>query len=313
MPPAIVPPVVPEPPRRTGRILLAGLLAVVVVAGVAVAGVWLAGGSGGSRRGAATLASTAAAAPAPAEPVASISAGASTSAAPTTASPSASPSRSVDPNLVAAEDFTGAGVDLGRWGLYEHAHANGSFWSPSMVRVADGELRVVGSGRNPTGAGNRSGGLCWCGADGSHTYGKWQVRARFDAGAGYGQIIGLWPDSDSPSDGWISIDIAAPDRRVLYADRSWTSGTQHTDQHELAGDFTRWHVYTFEWRAGFMKIQVDGAVVYDSTKTAGVAIPHGPMHLYMQQTNGPKDGVPPANAQTPDEVVMHVDWVRIYR
>jgi SARP family transcriptional regulator, regulator of embCAB operon len=314
-----MPPILPPPPRRTGRILLAGLLALVLLAGVAVAAVWVVGDRGGPRRTAATDTTTAATAPSVGpvateplvtEPLVT----ASVSAAPTTARPTASSSsRSGDPNLVGLDDFAGAGPDLTRWGLYDSVHPNGSVWSPSMVRVAAGELRVVGSGRNPTGAGNRSGGLCWCGRDGSRTYGKWQIRARFDAGAGYGQIIGLWPDSNKGADGWVSMDTPGADRHRLYVDLNWTSGTQHTDGSQLDGDFTQWHVYTFEWRAGFIKIQVDGAVIYDSTRTVGVVIPSGPMHLYMQQTIGPTGGVPPPNAQTPDEVVMHVDWVRIYR
>jgi hypothetical protein len=90
---------------------------------------------------------------------------------------------------------------------------------------------------------------------------------------------------------------------------AWTGGG---DGSKGYGDLTAWHVYTFEWRAGFVRIQIDGTVVYDSTKNASVVLPHVPLHFYMQQTIGPKEGVPAADATTPNEVVMHVDWVRIY-
>jgi hypothetical protein len=33
----------------------------------------------------------------------------------------------------------------------------------------------------------------------------------------------------------------------------------------------------------------------------------------MQQVVGPNDGVPAPNAATPDRVVLHVDWARMYR
>jgi hypothetical protein len=37
------------------------------------------------------------------------------------------------------------------------------------------------------------------------------------------------------------------------------------------------------------------------------------MHLFMQQMVGPHDAVPAPNANTPDQVTMHIDWVRVYR
>jgi len=37
------------------------------------------------------------------------------------------------------------------------------------------------------------------------------------------------------------------------------------------------------------------------------------MHLFIQVTVGPKDGVPAPVAGTPDQVVTHLDWARMYR
>jgi hypothetical protein len=228
--------------------------------------------------------------------------------------PAATPSPAGDPNLIGADDFTGTAPQSSRWALYQSSDPNGAAWSPSMVRVADGELRIVGTGRNPTGNGNRSGGLCWCGTDGNRLYGKWQVRARFDPGLGYGPVVGLWPHTDQRTDGSISFAVPGAVRKVLYLHVAWTvGGKPFSDERKVNGDFTAWHVYTFEWRAGFVKIQIDGAVVYDSTTSATVVLPRVPMHFYAQQTIGPKDGVPAADASTPDQVVTHVDWVRAYR
>ncbi len=44
------------------------------------------------------------------------------------------------------------------------------------------------------------------------------------------------------------------------------------------------------------------------------AIPTRPMHLAIQQDVGPfgTDWIPAADATTPDEVRMQIDWVRIY-
>lgn len=218
-----------------------------------------------------------------------------------------------DADLVASDDFTGTAPEPSRWGIY---HSTGSSWSPNMVRVADGTLRIVGVGRNPTGRGNVSGGLCWCGAGGDRLYGKWQVRARFDAGAGYGPIIGLWPQSDDQRDGSIIFpDARESDRHRLHAVVVWDhSGQRLSEGSTLAGDFATWHTYTVEWREAFVTVYVDDRPVYDSSSgPAGAVIPRVPMHLYLQQTVGPREGVSTPNASTPDEVTMYVDWVRIYR
>lgn len=306
-------PIVRPAPRRTGRFLVAGLVALVVLAGSALVAMWLAAGhrGGGPDQ---TAAESVRAAPvaesATAAPATSVAA---TSAQPTTSAPPSS-ARPADPNLVAMDDFTGTRPDPAHWALYESTDANGAAWSPSMDQVVGGELRIVGTGRNPTGSGNVSGGLCWCAPGANRTYGKWQVRARFDAGAGYGPVIGLWPQSDKAADGSISVSFPAADRHTGYANLRWTSGTLHTDSRQLSGDFTRWHVYTFEWRAGVVRILMDGTPLYDSTtSTVGAAVPQIPMHLYLQQTVGPKDGVPAAGPTTPDQVITHVDWIRIYR
>ncbi len=296
-----------------GRLGLVSLLVLAVLSGPAFAAIWLTG-TRGSGRPVAVPAESATVSERPAE------------SAPPLASPagSAQPSRSNPPgqgsgaagDMVAAEEFSGTAADIARWGIYEDTAANGSTFAASAVRVGGGELQIVGTGKDPTGKGNVSGGLCWCGALGNRTYGKWQVRARFDAGSGYGQIIGLWPQSDSENDGWINVaDASQPDKKTVYANVSWfRGGMMSADEGSLAGDFTAWHTYSVEWRATFVKIYVDDTLLYDSTVHGStVVIPQVPMHLYLKQVVGPDDAVPAANAATPNQVTMHIDWVRIYR
>jgi hypothetical protein len=157
-----------------------------------------------------------------------------------------------------------------------------------------------------------AGGLCWCGTNGNRLYGIWQVRARLDAGTGYGPIIGLWPQSDNGAEGYISaVNAPEPARQSLVGRLSWPNGA---DTGKATGDFTAWHVFTIEWRATFVKLYVDGRAYYDSTKSAAKPVsPNKPLHLYMQLAIGPKNGVPAADASTPAHVVMHIDWVRFYR
>jgi beta-glucanase (GH16 family) len=228
-----------------------------------------------------------------------------------TAAPSGRPSA---PDLIASDDFSGTAL-ASRWDVYESTAPNGSAMSPDNVRIVDGELRIVGSGRNPTGKGNLTGGLCWCKAQGNRTYGKWEVRAKFEAAAGYGPVIGLWPQSGNPKDGWITfVDAQEASRHTLRGNVSSAPGATSSGEHSLSGDFTDWHTYTVVWRETYVKMYVDGKLFYDSTERGQqVAVPQVPLHLYLQQTAGPADSVGPADAGTPDEVTMHIDWVKLYR
>jgi hypothetical protein len=231
---------------------------------------------------------------------------------------SAGASAGVSPSTTAAappdfDDFSGTAVNTAIWGVYHSTAKNGSSWTPDAVRVADGELRIVGTGRNPTGQGNVSGGLCWCGKGGNRLYGTWQVRAKFDPGTGYVPVIGLWPQTDHQVDG--SMVVASPreaDRHTLHGYVTWNTDHLVNYATKVSGDFTAWHTYTVEWRAGFVKMYVDDNVYFDSTTSpTPVVLPQVPMHLFIQQMIGPGDGMPGADASTPDQVVTHLDWARM--
>jgi beta-glucanase (GH16 family) len=222
--------------------------------------------------------------------------------------------------LIDFDDFNGSQLDPARWGVYNGFATNGtSRWSPDMVRVADGELQIIGTGRDPTGAANVSGGLCWCRGNGVQTYGRWQVRARFDAGTGFGQAMLLWPQSERwPEDGEIDfVETPTGTKQTAVATVHWGSTADHRqDSDRLAGDFTQWHVYTVEWRPGSVKVTMDSSVLYDSTLSANPPdIPRTAMYLALQQEPGPfgQNWVPAPTAATPAQVVMHVDWVKLYQ
>jgi beta-glucanase (GH16 family) len=232
-------------------------------------------------------------------------------AGPSPASPPVKPSSSDDGSV--AEEFSGTALDTHRWVVYQGTTSNGSIRSASAVQVTDGELQVTGTGRDPTGHGNQSGGLCWCGPGGDRTYGVWRVRARFDAGAGYSQTIGLWPKSNKRADGIIVFaGTPEPQKTTLHGSVVWAEGAGASANRTITGDFTGWHTYMVEWRSTSVKMYVDGDVFYDSaTSTPPVDIPHQFMHLYIQQDVGPLSGVPPADASTPDRVLTHIDWVQV--
>ncbi len=220
---------------------------------------------------------------------------------------------------IASEDFNGTHLDLSRWRVYNALATNGvSRWTPDMVRVANGELQIIGTGRDPSGRGNVSGGLCWCVGNAGRTYGRWEVRARFDAGTGFGQAILLWPVSERwPEDGEIDIvETPGGAKDTAEATVHWgTSADHREDNGSLAGDYTGWHVYTVDWRPTSVRVFVDGRVLYDSTRGDGPpVIPHTPMNLALQQEPGPfgSNWVPAPTSGTPAQVVMHIDWIRLY-
>ena len=223
--------------------------------------------------------------------------------------------------LVATEEFDGRELNVPKWGPYNSKSSNGvSTWSEEQLEVGDGELKIIGEGRDPNGHGNRSGALCWCGADGNHTYGVFAIKAKLDPGKGYGPAILLWPESDQwPQDGEIDlIESVQPDRSTDLASIHWGEPPHgQRDSGKQWGDFTDWRVYWVDWQPNYLKIYVDNYLVYDSTTSPKKpTIPDSPMHVVMQQEAGPMAPdvwLPAPDDTTPDQVIMHVDWVRVYQ
>jgi DNA-binding SARP family transcriptional activator len=214
---------------------------------------------------------------------------------------------------VAHDDFTGSALSESHWGMYEQQRANGSAWSPSAILVNGGELQIVGAGREPTGRGNVAGGACWCkSAAPVRSYGIWEAQVKFDVGAGYGAMIGLWPSkSENEDEGYLTLArIDQPDRRHAYPVLMGRDG-KVTHGAPVVGDYTDWNTYAIEWRPDFVAIRLNGRTILDTRRSERpIAIPHAPMYLYVQTVSGPDGPIPAPNSSTPDRVVLHVDWVK---
>src|SRR5262249_42468834 len=149
-------------------------------------------------------------------------------------------------------------------------------------------------------------------------YGMWQVRARFEAGLGYGQALILWPTSDNwPQEGELDfVETPKPDKKSAALTVHWGADNR-IDYRRIGGDFTPWHTYSGGWKPSGIQMLVDDRVYYDSTRSkTHPQVPDHPMHLAIQQEPGPLDApgwVPAPGAGTPDVVTLHVDWVRLYR
>jgi beta-glucanase (GH16 family) len=213
------------------------------------------------------------------------------------------------PVTALGDEFSGTTLDGTKWDVY--GTSGGTAYTPSSVRVTGGELQILGIGRSPVAADNKSGGLCWCKSSGSHIYGRWQVRARFDAGSGYRQALTLWPDTNNATqEGYITF-LSDSDAAKTAANMSLVAPNGGRGAEAgMTGDFTAWHVYTVDWRASSVRVYLDGRTVYDSTADPNRPdLPRTSMHLAIQQDKGPGNGIPAANSSTPAQVIMHIDWV----
>jgi beta-glucanase (GH16 family) len=206
--------------------------------------------------------------------------------------------------LVAHDEFDGDALDEHLWSPYRgRTTADVGRHDPDNITVSDGTLKL-------TSHSDTSAGLAW---DEGQTYGRWEVRARSQAGAGYGPVVLLWPDAeDWPEGGEIDIvELPKPERAKAHFTVHWGEDN-HQDGKSVEGDFTQWHTFAVEWTPQHVAGFVDGEEVYRTTERD--AIPPRSMHLAMQQDIGPYgDGwIPAPDGSTPQTCTLEVDWVRIY-
>ena len=206
--------------------------------------------------------------------------------------------------MVAGDEFNGSSLDKSVWSPYTGKTTDGvGQHQEQNLSVADGLLTITSHGRF-------SGGLSW---DPGQMYGRWEVRARAEAGNGYGPVLLLWPDAeDWPVGGEVDfLEIPKGDRKVnnftvhYGQDNSQNSTSQN-------GDFTQWHNYAVEWTPDHVAGFVDGKEIFRTTDQS--QLPPRAMHLGIQQDVGPygTDWIPARDDTTPAAVKFQIDWVRIY-
>jgi hypothetical protein len=192
------------------------------------------------------------------------------------------------------DDFSG-GAD--QWNIYDGpGHAGQGTRSPSAVSLQDGILTITGDSSGTTA------GMAW---NPGQKYGRWEGRVKAPASdPSYNALLLLWPDAENfPVGGEIDfMEMMDSERRrtdtfIHYgADNSQVNG-------QVQVDATEWHNWALEWTPDAITAYVDGEEWYRTTDTS--IFPPGPMHLCIQLDWFPKGG-------TPEESVMHVDWVKQY-
>jgi beta-glucanase (GH16 family) len=203
----------------------------------------------------------------------------------------------------ASTDFTGDTVDPTVWDLYDSVGNAGVGWRrPHAISVENGMLRIKATGDVSGGLSQKFG----------QTYGRWVIRARMEAGQGYGPAILLWPDSEKwPEDGEIDIvELPKADRKEAIMTTHWGADNSQVSK-GVKGDFTQWHTFAIEWLPDRLVFSVDGKERWRVTDPE--AIPTKPMHLAIQNDVGACDSwIGCRNKSTPQDVSLWVSSVRVY-
>jgi beta-glucanase (GH16 family) len=139
------------------------------------------------------------------------------------------------------------------------------------------------------------------GAWGGSTYGRYSVRFRADAVAGYKTAWLLWPDSNN----WNEGEIDFPEGELNGTINAFVHQPGDPARNALAVGtgvtYTGWHTATVEWLPSGVTFVLDGKQVGRTTVS-----PSKPMHLVLQTETS---GRPSASASGH----VQIDWITMHR
>lgn len=216
-------------------------------------------------------------------------------------------------------DYTGP-PDPARWAVYDSAgHDGNGTRDPAQVTVQDGYLRIAG---NVTGD---TGGMAHM-LD--QRYGRWELRARWDAvtpgsaGEAYHAVLIVWPNGSLPEPHWPQygeydfVEIVDVEQDRLEAYLHYPHPGDVPVEQEIVNadprtfDFSQWHNYAFEWIDGRLRGFVDGAQWFDLDGTQVSSsgdrldgMPSGHLAIQLDNFTG-ESGLQPA--------YLDVEWARVY-
>lgn len=207
--------------------------------------------------------------------------------------------------LVFQDNFNGQRIDHNKWGVYNGG--NGGDRVAANTIVQDGKLIL--RTRKVNGV--------WKGAGVSaarankQTYGKYEMRVRFDRGYGVRAVGLLWPVSGGwpPEVDFYELPADKPNRQLNTLTNHYRTNTSRHRMHHASytGDFTRWQTVSVEWTPNRLIYKMNGVTQAVMTQN----VPRKPMWLGLQTRAGSNLGVKP-NGTTPAVVDMEVDWVKVY-
>ena len=195
-----------------------------------------------------------------------------------------------------------------KWSAYQDGWRDtskfGTYYPSKVVSIHDGVMdlhlrtengvSMVSAPEPKIGGGSRG-----------QLYGRYAVRYKADAIAGYKVAWLLWPDTDN----WQEGEINFPEGNLN--DRAW--GFMHhrnnptsQDWYRTFATFTSWHTAVLEWTPKFVRYTLDGKVIGTSTDTT--KIPRTPMHWVLQTETAINGKKPQASSRGH----VKIDWVAAY-
>lgn len=209
-----------------------------------------------------------------------------------------------------SDEFNSGPLDLTKWSRFDGAPQNGD-WSKTHSLVEDGMLKLK---TYEEGAGNWVSGAVSSNKAIKQTYGKYEMRVRFDAGYGVRCVAELWPVTGWPPEVDF-IEISANDALRTnnftanhWKDPSLPSG-RGVQQQSIKADYTQWHTVGVEWTPTSLTYTLDDQPSYAITQH----VPQQPMWMGIATALGSKRAGRQPNATTPASVDLEIDWVHIYR
>lgn len=209
-------------------------------------------------------------------------------------------------SLVSQDDFNGTSLNPAAWTIF-HGPGNGQTGPKATQNV------IVNNGILTLRATQING--VWYGASVAaipvsvQTYGKYVIRARFDAGAGIRCVALLWPTVGWPPEvDFMEIPSMYPLRQHSDLTNHYWSGTTRMMEHaRVDADFTQWHDVGLEWTPTALNYTLDGVVV----KVMTTNVPNQNMWLGLTTALGTGKYAP--SSATPKIVDFNVDSVQIYK
>ena len=206
--------------------------------------------------------------------------------------------------LFFTEEFT-ENLNSSAWDIYDDPTGK-SRRDKESVSVGNGFFHLAGTYKNGRNAGS---GVSFAGGD--QLFGRWEVRARGDVGAGYSPTILLWPANDNwPAGGEIDLLESPHGNREKGIAVIHNRSTSNFKTQGLAGSQNDWHTYAVEWLPDRVTFYVDDVEQWNVTDPKLIPTTDA-MHLALQQDAG-CGWIECPNKETKPVTNMQVDWVRVY-
>ncbi|MDQ2686501.1 MAG: family 16 glycosylhydrolase [Armatimonadota bacterium] len=143
-------------------------------------------------------------------------------------------------------------------------------------------------------------------------YGRYEVRCRFPRTAGTWSAAYLLPASGAWPPEIDVCEFIGNDPQTVYLTNHWPDGfggrQMHSfHYHDMAADWSQWHVYAIEWEPGIVRWYVDGVQRISSTQHVADV----PMYLRLNTAVGGHFAGRPDTFGWPQ--VFQIDYVRVWR